>query len=120
MPIIVAPEEQPTTNIDQNNVIEHSSLHYKYACIDAAKYLSEIENFLIARDVEILRDKVQLISSKDNKKEIICESNTINATHVYDSRPPEIKEDSLKQHFYGIEIELESVSREPPSARSDS
>jgi lycopene beta-cyclase len=94
--------------IDQNNVIEHSSLHYKYACIDAAKYLSEIENFLIARDVEILRDKVQLISAKDNKKEIICESTTINATHVYDSRPPEIKENSLKQHFYGIEIELES------------
>ena len=90
--------------IDQNNVIEHSSLHYKYACIDAAKYLSEIENFLIARDVEILRDKVQLISAKDNKKEIICESTTINATHVYDSRPPEINVLLTQKDYLEFEI----------------
>ena len=93
--------------IDQDNVIEHRSHNYKYACIDAAKYLGELENCIIDQNVEVLRENTQSISIKNNKKVIICESRTIIATHVYDSRPPEIKENSLKQHFYGIEIKLE-------------
>ena len=38
--------------------INHSSSSYKYICIDAAKYLTQIENELNNSNVSILRDAV--------------------------------------------------------------
>ena len=43
---------------------------------------------------------------KNNQKEIICKNNTVLADHVYDSRPPKLRTNLLRQHFYGIEFEL--------------
>ena len=86
--------------------INHSSSNYKYVCIDAAKYSTQIENELNNSNVSILRDAVVEISKENNRKEIICKNNTVFADHVYDSRPPELHTNLLRQHFYGIEYEL--------------
>ena len=91
---------------DKTQTINHSSASYKYVCIDASMYLSQIENELHNSNIQILRDSVVEISEKNNRKEIICKNNMISSIHVYDSRPPEIKTGHLRQHFYGIEFEF--------------
>ena len=78
----------------------------KYVCIDGAKYLTQIENELNNSNVSILRDAVVEISKENNRKEIICKNNTVSANHIYDSRPPELHKNLLRQHFYGIEYEI--------------
>ena len=90
--------------IHHNEAILHQSSIYQYACIDSSRYLIEIEQLLLDGRVEIAREGVQSIISENNQ--IICDSRTINAMHIYDSRPPKIKENSLIQHFSGIEVEL--------------
>ena len=57
--------------------INHSSSNYKYICIDAVKYLTQIENELNNSNVSILRDAVVEISKENNRKEIICKNNTV-------------------------------------------
>ena len=93
--------------IDDKTNIKHNSSEYKYACIDSALYLSCIEEKLRTSSIKIIRDSVEKIKiKKNNKRELQCENNTYEALHVYDSRPPEIKDDSLRQHFLGIEYKL--------------
>ena len=86
--------------------IIHSSSSYKYVCINASMYLSQIENELNNSNILIIRDAVVEISKKNNRKEIICKNNIVSACHVYDSRPPKLNAGLLRQHFYGIEFEL--------------
>ena len=86
--------------------INHSSSSYKYVCIDASIYLTQIENELNNSNIHILRDEVVKISNENKRKEIICKDNIVSTNHVYDSRPPELHTGLLRQHFYGIEFEL--------------
>lgn len=93
--------------IDDKTNIKHNSSEYKYACIDSALYLSCIEEKLRSSSIKIIRDSVEKIKiKKNNKRELQCKNNTYEAIHVYDSRPPEIEDGSLRQHFLGIEFEL--------------
>ena len=93
--------------IDDKANIKHKSSEYNYACIDSALYLSCIEEKLRNCNIKIIRDSVEKIQiKKNNKRELQCKKNTYEAIHVYDSRPPEIEDGSLRQHFLGIEYEL--------------
>ena len=95
------------TLINDKKSIKHKSSDYKYACIDSALYLSSIEEKLKASNIKIIRDSVEKIKiKKNNKRKLQCTNNTYEATHVFDSRPPEIEDGSLRQHFLGIEFEL--------------
>ena len=91
---------------NKSQKINHSSSCYKYVCIDASKYLTQIENELNNSNIHILRDAVVEISKESSQKEIICKNNIVSANRVYDSRPPELHTGLLRQHFYGIEFEL--------------
>ena len=93
--------------IDSQSYVHHRSSKYKYICRDAATYLNNIETYLQNNGVRILRDKAVNVSKNNNNKIILCNSETIHACHIYDSRAPEIDDTALKQHFVGIEYELE-------------
>jgi len=92
---------------NNQETVFHESAKYKYVCRDAATYLNNIEAVLENNDIRILRDKVISATLNNNKKLILCESGTITANHVYDSRGPQLSDNLLKQHFTGVEFELE-------------
>ena len=87
---------------NNQETVFHESAKYKYVCRDAATYLNNIEAFLENNDIRILRDKVISATLSNNKKLILCESGTITANHVYDSRGPQLSDNLLKQHFTGV------------------
>ena len=91
--------------VTHNSEIIHKSTEHSYIAIDSSKYLKSYERSL-DKEVTLLPYHAELCSESDET--IISADNKIFKSNLtFDSRPPELMRDGLKQHFIGWEIETE-------------
>jgi len=84
--------------IDNTSRVVHSSNQYSYLSLSSADYL--IDRAAQLRDpVSLIEDSVKALHSQQHKTIIETEKGRYSAKTVYDSRPPKIAEDGLRQHF---------------------
>ena len=91
--------------VTHNSEIIHKSKEHSYIAIDSSKYLKSYERSL-DKEVTFLPYHAELCTESDET--IISADNKIFKSNLtFDSRPPQLMRDGLKQHFIGWEIETE-------------
>ncbi len=101
--------------IDNTSRVVHSSNQYSYLSLSSADYL--IDRAAQLRDpVSLIEDSVKALHSQQHKTIIDTEKGRYSAKTVYDSRPPKIAEDGLRQHFLGWHIHTKEPINDPDMA----
>lgn len=94
--------------IDDTSRVIHNSKQYSYLSLSSADYL--LGRGAQLRDpVSVVEDSVTALHRQQQQTIIETEKGRYSAKTVYDSRPPKIAEDGLRQHFLGWHI----LSKEP-------
>lgn len=101
--------------IDHHSEVLHSSDQYRYTSLSSAQYLSQCESNL-AEHVELIRGSAENIQPQGSGGFFNAAGQRYRAAQLYDSRPPNMAENSLKQHFYGLEIRTKSPIENPQIA----
>lgn len=101
--------------IDHQREIIHRSDQYSYTSLSAAQYLSQCENNL-ADGIELIRASAENIQVRGNGGSFTAAGQTYSAAQLYDSRPPTMADNCLKQHFLGLEIRTKSPIENPEIA----
>lgn len=102
--------------VDQDGEVVHNSNQYRYTSLSSAKYLTACENNL-ANGVELIRAAAEdIVAAPNDGGSFTAAGKHYSAAHIYDSRPPVIAADSLKQHFLGWEIRTKSPITDPQIA----
>jgi lycopene beta-cyclase len=91
--------------IDHNDEIIHHSNQYRYTCLSAKKHLEHCETNL-KKSTSLVRSPVENLVPKGNGGQFNANGQRYSAKTIYDSRPPTMAENSLRQHFLGWEISL--------------
>jgi lycopene beta-cyclase len=95
--------------------VVHSSNQYSYLSLSSADYL--LDRAAQLRDpVSLIEDSVKVLHSQQHKTVIETEKGRYSAKTVYDSRPPKIAEDGLRQHFLGWHIHTKEPINDPDMA----
>lgn len=101
--------------IDNTSRVVHSSNQYSYLSLSSADYL--IDRAAQLRDpVSLIEDSVKALHSQQHKTIVETEKGRYSAKTVYDSRPPKIAEDGLRQHFLGWHIHTKEPIDDPDMA----
>ena len=101
--------------IDNTSRVVHSSNQYSYLSLSSADYL--IDRAAQLRDpVSLIEDSVKALLSQQHKTIIETEKGRYSAKTVYDSRPPRVAEDGLRQHFLGWHIHTKEPIDDPDMA----
>ena len=101
--------------IDNTSRVVHSSNQYSYLSLSSADYL--LDRAAQLRDpVSLIEDSVKALHSQQHKTIIETEKGRYSAKTVYDSRPPKIAEDGLRQHFLGWHIHTKEPINDPDMA----
>jgi lycopene beta-cyclase len=89
--------------IDHSGEIIHQSNQYRYTSLSSGQYLQHCEAGL--RDsVSLVRAPIESIESQGIGGQFSADGQTYSAKTIYDSRPPILGDNSLRQHFVGWEI----------------
>ncbi len=101
--------------IDPCRSITHHGSEYQYHSLSAGRFLAYCESQL-REPVSLRRDSVKQVQIDGDIGLITTENASINAKHIYDSRPVEQPENALKQHFLGWEIITKKPIQNPQIA----
>jgi len=101
--------------IDHHTEVRHCSDQYRYTSLSSAQYIAQCESKLAA-GVELIRAQAEDIIAAGNGGSFSVAGQHYKATQLYDSRPPKIAEDGLKQHFLGWEIRTKYPINDPEIA----
>ncbi|MGX4676476.1 lycopene cyclase family protein [SAR92 clade bacterium H246] len=101
--------------IDHSTEIIHSSNQYRYTSLSAADYISSCEEEL-ADGVVLIRAAAEDIVSTGSGGTFTAAGQNYSAAQLFDSRPPKIDDNSLRQHFLGWEIRTRSPIQNPQIA----
>lgn len=89
--------------IDHHSEVRHISDQYRYMSLSSAQYIADCENRL-ASSVELIRASANNIISEGSGGSFVSGDRHYSAANLYDSRPPKVPGDTLKQHFLGWDI----------------
>ena len=93
----------------------HSSNEYSYLSLSSADYLLDCAAQL-REPVSLIEDSVKALHPAAATTIIETEKGRYSAKTVYDSRPPKIAEDGLRQHFLGWQIYTKEPIKDPDMA----
>ena len=89
--------------IDHHSEIIHTSEQYHYLSLCSRDYLRHCENQL-SPNISLVRSTADNIVGIGTGGTFVAENQQYIADFIYDSRPAQLDENGLKQHFLGIEI----------------
>jgi lycopene beta-cyclase len=89
--------------IDHQTEVRHCSDQYRYTSLSSAQYMRECENKLAA-GVDLIRAPAEDLLAAGNGGSFTAAGKYYKAAQLYDSRPPKMADNGLKQHFLGWEI----------------
>lgn len=89
--------------IDHNREIIHQSKQYRYTSLSSGQYLQHCEANLKGR-VNLVRAPVESVVRDGRGGQFNAGGQNYSAKTIYDSRPPIVDNNSLRQHFVGWEI----------------
>jgi lycopene beta-cyclase len=101
--------------IDNHSRIVHSSDQYSYLSLSSADYLRD-RAAQLREPVSLVQESVTALKAEHNQTTIETDQNHYRATTVYDSRPPKIAENGLRQHFLGWHIHSKQPIKNPDIA----
>ena len=102
--------------IDHHSHIIHSSNQYRYLSLSSADYLQQCTAQL-REPVSLVQGSVSgLHKSEPDKTTVETNQGLYSAKTVYDSRPPKIAKNGLRQHFLGWHIHTKQPIKEPDIA----
>jgi lycopene beta-cyclase len=101
--------------IDHQSEVRHCSNHYRYTSLSSAQYMAQCESDL-ADGVELIRAAADNIVAAGKGGSFTAAGQHYQTAQLYDSRPPKMAENSLKQHFLGWEIRTKSPIKDPDIA----
>jgi lycopene beta-cyclase len=101
--------------IDHQTEVRHCSDHYHYTSLSSAQYMTQCESKL-AEGVDLIRAPAEDVVAAGNGGSFSAAGKHYRATQLYDSRPPKMADDSLRQHFLGWEIRTKYPINEPEIA----
>lgn len=90
--------------IDHDQRVIHRSCDYSYLSLSAARYLQDCANRL-REPVNLVQASVKSLQRDGNQILVETDKQHYRAKQVYDSRPPKIIENGLRQHFLGWHIQ---------------
>jgi len=96
--------------VGNESEVVHESSDFSYIAVDATKYLEGC--------AKIIDDRVKLVPSYVETKDIpdgillLAQEKRFTADLIFDSRPANLNENGLKQHFIGWEIEVNQALTE--------
>ena len=97
--------------IDHHEEVLHNSEQFRYTSLSSASYMAECENSL-SDGVNLVRAPAKNIIAAGDGGSFTANGQSYNADYLYDSRPPKMAANSLKQHFLGWEILTKSPIRQ--------
>jgi lycopene beta-cyclase len=89
--------------IDYHMEVNHHSDQYRYTSLSSAQYMAQCESNL-AEGVDLIRAQADDIVAAGNGGSFTAAGQHYRAARLYDSRPPKMVDNGLKQHFLGWEI----------------
>lgn len=89
--------------IDHSGEIIHQSSQYRYTSLSSGQYLQHCEAGL-KDSVSLVRAPIESLVTEGGGGQFIADGQSYKAEKIYDSRPPELNDNSLRQHFLGWEI----------------
>lgn len=95
--------------IDYSGEVIHQSHQYRYTSLSSKQYLQYCEASL-GDSVNLVRQPIDRVESDcKGGGQLKANGQTYSAKTIYDSRPPEMPNNCLRQHFFGWEI----ITKEP-------
>jgi lycopene beta-cyclase len=101
--------------IDHHTEVLHSSEQFHYISLSAAEYMAQCESELV-EGVDLIRAAAENICTEGIGGSFNAAGQQYKAKRIYDSRPPKMSKDSLKQHFLGWDIRTKSPITNPQIA----
>ncbi|MGB2001588.1 MAG: squalene/phytoene synthase family protein [Porticoccaceae bacterium] len=101
--------------IDKHTEVLHQTDQYRYTSLSSADYIAQCETHLPAA-VTLVRAPAEDIVATGNGGSFSAAGKHYRASQLYDSRPPALTEQGLKQHFVGWEIRTKGPISDPQIA----
>ncbi|MDG1199172.1 MAG: FAD-dependent oxidoreductase [Porticoccaceae bacterium] len=101
--------------IDHHTEVLHQTDQYSYTSLSSAEYIAQCEQQL-PEGVELIRAAAEDIEATGSGGLFSAAGKSYRASQLYDSRPPAMAENGLKQHFVGWEIRTKSPFSDPQIA----
>ena len=98
--------------IDNHSRIVHSSDQYSYLSLSSADYLRDLAAQL-HEPISLVQEAVTGLQAGQERTTVKTDQNRYSAKTVYDSRPPKIAENGLRQHFFGWHIHSKQPIKNP-------
>ena len=98
--------------IDNHSRIVHSSDQYSYLSLSSADYLRD-RAAQLHEPINLVQESVTALQAGQDKITVETDQNRYSAKTVYDSRPPKIAENGLRQHFFGWHIHSKQPIKNP-------
>jgi lycopene beta-cyclase len=98
--------------IDHHSRIVHSSDQYSYLSLSAADYLRD-RAAQLHEPISLVQEAVTDLQAGQNRTTVKTDQQRYSAKTVYDSRPPKIAENGLRQHFFGWHIHSKQPIKNP-------
>ncbi len=89
--------------VDHSSEVIHQSNKYRYISLSSGQYLQHCEANL-KNSVNLVRAAVNDLVAEKNGGQFSADGQAYKAKTIYDSRPPIMGDNSLRQHFVGWEI----------------
>lgn len=101
--------------IDHLGQVVHSSNNYSYISLSSTDYLLNCKTRL-QEPVSLTRETVTSLLPESDRTVVETDYNSYRAKTVYDSRPPQLAENGLRQHFLGLHIQTRQPIEDPDIA----
>jgi lycopene beta-cyclase len=98
--------------IDNHSRIVHSSDQYSYLSLSSADYLRD-RAAQLHEPISMVQEAVTNLQAGQDRTTVETDHNRYSAKTVYDSRPPKIAENGLRQHFFGLHIYSKQPIKNP-------
>ena len=100
---------------DHSTEVLHQSDQFHYISLSSAKYMTQCESDLV-EGVDLIRATAEDIQIEGEGGSFNAAGQRYRADKIYDSRPPKMPPNSLKQHFLGWEIRTRNPISDPQIA----
>lgn len=101
--------------VDHSTEVLHRSEKFHYISLSSAKYMAQCESELV-EGVDLVRAAAENICTEGIGGSFNAAGQQYKAERIYDSRPPKMAKDSLKQHFLGWDIRTKTPITNPQIA----
>jgi lycopene beta-cyclase len=98
--------------IDNHSRIVHSSDQYSYLSLSSADYLRD-RAAQLHEPISLVQEAVTDLQAGQDRTTVETDQQRYSAKTVYDSRPPKIAENGLRQHFFGLHIYSKQPIKNP-------